>query len=118
MQEGWIGEVVGCEEELKKRFPQVAIDILNLVLAPNRSPCLVVDSSISGVTAHTCIPNRMCLPRISDVISTGPDAPALNSCVLLTLDVAKAHRRIKIHADDGGLLCFHFQSRLFRSHLH
>ena len=38
-----------------------------------------------------------------------------NFCVLLTLDVAKAHHRIKIHLDDRGLLCFQFQSRLFRS---
>ena len=38
-QEGWIEEVVGGEEELKKRFPQVAIGKLNLMLAPNRSPC-------------------------------------------------------------------------------
>ncbi len=35
---------------------------LTLVLAPNRSPRLVVDSSISGVTAHTCIPNHVCYP--------------------------------------------------------
>ena len=64
--EGWIEEVLGGEAELKKNFPHAAIGNMNVVLAPNRSPRLVVDSSISGVTAHTSIPNCMCLPRISD----------------------------------------------------
>ena len=93
----------------------MAIGKLNLVVAPGRSPRLVVDSSVSGVTANTCIPNRMASPRISDVISSAPDTPTSEACVLLTLDVSKAHRRIKIHPDDRGLLCFHFQRRLFRS---
>ncbi len=89
-QAGWIEEIVGGEEDLKQLY---------LVMAPNRSPRLVVYSSISGVTAHTCIPNRMCLPHTSDVLLAAPDAPASESCVLLTLDVAKAHGRIKIHPD-------------------
>ena len=93
----------------------MAIGKLNLVVAPGRSPRLVVDSSVSGVTANTCIPNRMALPRISDVIFSAPDTPTSEACVLLTLDVSKAHRRIKIHPDDRGLLCFHVQKRLFRS---
>ncbi len=37
MQEGWIEEVVGVENKLKQRFPQVASGKLNLALAPNRS---------------------------------------------------------------------------------
>ena len=64
----------------------------------------MVETSISGFTAPTCIPNRMCSPRISDVPSAAPNAPASKSCVLLTLDCAEAHRRIKIHPDDGGLI--------------
>ena len=115
LQCGWIEEVKGGREELQEQFSQVAIGKLNLVVAPGRSPRLVVDSSVSGVTANTCIPNRMALPRISDVISSAPDTPTSEACVLLTLDVSKAHRRIKIHPDDRGLLCFHFQGRLFRS---
>ena len=115
VESGWIEEITGGEDALRKQFPQVASGKLNLVIAPGRSPRLVVDSSVSGVTANTCIPNRMSLPRISDVISAAPDSPTSEACVQLTLDVAKAHRRIKIHPDDGGLLCFHCQKRLFRS---
>ncbi len=115
IESGWIEEVTGGEDALRKQFPQVAIGKLNLVIAPGRFPRLVVDSSVSGVTANTGIQNRMSLPRICDVISAAPDSPTSETCVQLTLDVAKAHRRIKIHPDDGGLLCFHFQNRLFRS---
>ena len=32
----------------------------------------------------------------------------------LTLDVSKAHRRILIHPDDQGLLCFHVGDQLYR----
>ncbi len=114
IESGWIKEVIGGEDALRQQFPQVAIGKLNLVIAQG-TPRLVVDSSVSGVTSNTCIPSRMALPRISDVISAAPDNPASETCVQLTLDVVKAHRRIKIHPDDGGLLCFHFQRRLFRS---
>ena len=115
LQFGWIEEIKGGDDALQEEFSQVAVGKLNLVVAPGRSPRLVVDSSVSGVTANTCIPNRMSLPRISDVISATPDSPTSEAIVLLTLDVAKAHRRIKIHPDDRGLLCFRFQMRLFRS---
>ena len=95
VESGWIEEITRGEDALRKQFPQVAIGKLNLVIAPGRSPRLVVDSPVSGVTANTCIPNRISLPRISDVISAAPESPTSEACVQLTLDVAKAHRRIK-----------------------
>ena len=73
MQEGWIEEVVGGENKLKQRFPQVASGKLNLALAPNRSCSYLNPKSHSAVV----------------------DAPASMSCVFLTLDVAKAHRIIQ-----------------------
>ena len=115
IESGWIEEIIGGEDALRQQFPQVGIGKLNLVIAQGRSPRLVVDSSVSNVTANPCIPNRMALPCISDAISAAPDSPTSQACVQLTLDVAKAHRRIKNRPDDGGLLCFHFQKRLFRS---
>lgn len=68
---------------------------LGLVCADNRAPRLVVDSTVSGVTANTHIPNRMLLPRISDVLQAAPMEASGVKLVALTLDVAKAHRRIK-----------------------
>lgn len=79
-----------------------------------RSPRLVVDSSISNVTANTCLPNRMTLPRISDVVSAAPVSCSAEEMIALVLDVAKAHRRILIHPHDAGLFCFHFNGVLYQ----
>ena len=115
LAEGWICEVHGGVDELKRQYDLVAVGKLNVVLAPGRSPRLVVDSSVSGVTDATMIPNRMCLPRITDVIAASPDVPSQQDITGLALDIAKAHRRVLIHPLDGGLLAFHFQGKLFRS---
>ena len=90
---------------------------LGLVLAEGRSPRLVVDSSISMVTANTAISNRMLLPKVSDLCQAAPLRPALalENVLLLALDVSKAHRRILIHPDDRGLLCFHAGEDLYQS---
>eukprot|EP00435_Cladocopium_sp_Y103_P002494 s2776_g1.t1 len=111
---GWIVDVPGGLTALQQQHSQVAVGKLNAVLASGRSARLVVDSSVSGVTSNTFIPNRMTLPRITDVIAASPDKPSQLSTIGLTLDIAKAHRRIMIHPEDQGLLCFHFGGRLFK----
>ena len=83
-------------------------------LAEGCSPGLVVDSSISNVTANTVIPNHMLLPRISDLMQCAPSESAVEQVVHLTLDVSKAHRRILIHPADRGLLCFHVGDELYQ----
>ena len=88
---------------------------LGLVSAENRPPRLVVDSTVSGVTQNTSIPNRMLLPRISDVLQAAPLETSSLELVAFTLDVSKAHRRIKIAPEDQGLLCFWYQDTLFKS---
>ena len=88
---------------------------LGLVSAENRPPRLVVDSTVSGVTQNTSIPNRMLLPRISDVLQAAPLEPSSLELVAFTLDVSMAHRRIKIAPEDQGLLCFWYQDTLFKS---
>ena len=88
---------------------------LGLVTAENRAPRLVVDSTISGVTSNTCIPNRMLLPKILDVLKAAPLNASATDMIAFTLDVSKAHRRIKIAPVDQGLLCFWFQDTLFKS---
>ena len=111
---GFIAHVPGGVPQLKQLYSKTAIGKLGVVLAPGRSPRLVVDSSISMVTANTALPNHMLLPRISDVIQCAPEGMAIQQMTQLTLDVAKAHRRILVHPDDGGLLCFHANGELYR----
>eukprot|EP00435_Cladocopium_sp_Y103_P069793 s1010_g34.t1 len=105
--DGFAALVPGGVDELRSKYDQVAIGKLGVVLAAGRSPRLVVDSSVSNVTSNTAIPNHMLLPKISDVMRCAPLGMAAEQVTQLTLDVSKAHRRILIHPDDRGLLCFH-----------
>ena len=114
LEAGFIAHVPGGVPALKQMYSRTAIGKLGVVFAAGRSPRLVVDSSISMVTANTVLPNHMLLPRISDVLQCSPEAMSEQQLTQLTLDVAKAHRRILVHPDDGGLLCFHANGELYR----
>ena len=111
---GFIAKIPGGLSELQATYTTTAVGKLGLVQAEGRSPRLVVDSSISNVTSNTVIPNHMLLPRIEDVISCAPTSFSLDETIQLSLDVSKAHRRILIHPEDRGLLCFHAQDSLYQ----
>ena len=115
VREGFIAHVPGGIKSLNEHYEQVAVGKLGVVLAEGRSPRLVVDSSVSNVTANTVIPNHMLLPKISDLIlQCAPEGNAVEQFLQLTLDVSKAHRRILIHPEDRGLLCFHVGDELYQ----
>ena len=98
---------------MQERYQWTAVRKLGVVIAEGRSPRLVVDSSISNVTSNIVIPNRMTLPRISDLSDCAPDTMARQQMIQLTLDVSNAHRRILIDPKDGGMLCFHANGKLY-----
>ena len=54
----------------------------------------------------------MLLPRISDVTQCAPSSMAVQQMTQLTLDASKAHRRILVAKEDGGMLCFHANGEL------
>lgn len=55
----------------------------------------------------------MLLPRISDVMQCAPSGMAVQQMIQLTLDVSKAHCRILVVKEHGGLLCFHANGELY-----
>ena len=114
VQSGFVAHVPGGLQELKSKFKRAAAGKLGVVIAEGRAPRLVVDSSISSVTADTVLPNHMLLPRINDVIRCTPTAMSQDQLIQLTLDASKAHRRILIHPEDQGMLCFHVGDQLYR----
>ena len=114
LAQGWIAIVPGGDDELRREFPVSAVGKLGVVLAEGRPPRLVVDSSVSGVTCHTVLPNRSCNPTLTDVFSSMPLSDSLERLVALVLDVAKAHRRILIRKQDRGLLCFRHKNVLYQ----
>ena len=112
LEAGWIQEYSSLQA-IEAAFPLVACGKLGLVLAEGRSPRLVVDSSISGVTQSCALPNRILLPKISDVAACAPSHLGAEEWVAASIDVRKAHRLIKIHPEDQGLLSFSWQGRFF-----
>ena len=111
---GWIREVPGGDAELRRLYQYTAVGKLGLVLAPGRPPRLVVDSSVSGVTSNTHLPNRSANPSLMGVRRSVPISDSLDQLVALVLDVAKAHRRMLIRPADRGLLCFRHAGRLYQ----
>ena len=59
--------VPGRDEELRRCYYHSAVGKLGVVLSEDRPPRLVVDSSVSGVTCHTILPNRAPNPTLTDV---------------------------------------------------
>ena len=114
LAQGWIAIVPGGDEELRRKYSVSAVGKLGVVLSEGRPPRLVVDSSVSGVTCHTALPNRSCNPTLTDVFSCMPLSDSLERLVALVLDVAKAHRRILIRQQDRGLLCFRHKNVLYQ----
>ena len=84
-------------------------------LAEGRSPRLVVDSSISGVTAACGVPSRMLLPRIADVAACAPEVPTSEPWLAVSLDIRKAHRQLKVLPLGQAWLSFSFEGRFFVS---
>ena len=115
VQAGWIKPVLGGDSELRRRYRVSAVGKLGVVIGPDRPPRLVVDSSISGVTCHTCLPNKSPNPTLADVRQCLRIFPARERLTALVLDVSKAHRRIKIRPQNQGLLCFRRRDVLYQS---
>ncbi|CAE7259471.1 unnamed protein product, partial [Symbiodinium sp. KB8] len=95
LREEWISEYASLED-IQSEFSQVALGRLGLVIAEGRSARLVVDSSISGVTSSSAIPNCISNPRIEDVSACAPSYVPPDPWVGASIDVKKAHRRMLI----------------------
>ena len=98
-----------------RRNFRTAVGKLGVVVTPDRPPRLAVDSSVSGVTSNTRLPNKAPNPSLSDVRKCMPLCPANESLAGLVLDVSKAHRRVRIRSQDQGLLCFRHRDVLYQS---
>ena len=115
LDEGWIRPVPGGDAELLSRYRHTAVGKLGVVISPDRPPRLVVDSSVSGLTSNTHLPNKAPNPSLADVRKCLPLCPANESLAALVLDVSKAHRRVRIRPADQGLLCFRHRGILYQS---
>ena len=92
--------------EAKRRYGnRCAAGRLGLVKKEGKEPRLVGDSSIPHAN-HMCrIPERIELPTLHDVAQFVSRCPQL-LWQAFSLDVAKAHKRIRVHPSERGLSLF------------
>ena len=90
LQMGWIRIrlIPGGDSEKRRMYSVTAVGKLGVVLAEGRAPRLVVDSSVSGVTSNTSLPNSSANPTLADVFLSMPLSHSRERLVALILDVA------------------------------
>ena len=90
--EGCVRPVPGNLPALASQYTKSAVGKLGVVFALR----LVVDSSVTGVTAHTRLPNRSANPILNHLRVCLPSDTAQERLRARVLDVSKARRRILI----------------------
>ena len=107
-QEYEAGYLHKCDSlaEAQARWPRVAVGKVNLIKSPNRSPRLIVDPSISGVNPSCHLPERFLLPGLGDVRLAYPLRGCSSEVAAASLDIAAAHKTVRIRASEQGLLGF------------
>ena len=99
----------------KKRWPKgIAVGKLSLVKAEGRDPRLVLDSTICQVNPLCRIPESVTMPTVQEVRrSFQPQDPTV-AYISASIDFKAAHKRVKVHDTEQGLLLFAFNGTLWR----
>ena len=110
---GWVDEIKGGLEEARQRWQNIAVGKLNVVHSTGRKPRLVLDSSCCGVNHRCALPETMILPTVDDVRNSFDTTDIGGSWLGFSLDIKAAHKQIRLHPDEQGLVIFSFQGRFF-----
>ncbi|CAE7277481.1 unnamed protein product [Symbiodinium sp. CCMP2592] len=100
-------------EEAQKKWSRIAIGKVNVIKSPNRKPRLIVDPSVSGVNPSCHIPERFLLPGLSDIRASYPMRGVVGEVEVCTLDIAAAHKTVRIRESEQGLLGFSVNGRYY-----
>ena len=107
----WLEEVP--LEEARKRWQDIAIGKMNVVLVPDKNPRLIVDETVSGVNPGCMIPERYNLPGLGDLQAGYPLRGQQSELSSFSLDIKAAHKSLLIRERDRGLAGVTFQGRTF-----
>ena len=113
ISQGWVIELPGGIEQAKTRWPQTAVGKLNVVHSTGRKPRLVLDSTCCGVNPNVTLPETMVLPTVDDVRAAFTSSDTGGDWHGFSLDIQAAHKQIRLHESDQGLVMFSFEGRLF-----
>ncbi len=113
--QGWAYRFDGTLVEAKEKFPHLAVGRLGVAFSDNRTPRLVVDSSICGLNNRCVLPERTTLPSAKDVIGYFPlrDCRSDLAGFSLDLDIKSAHKRVVIRESEQGPLGFQLNGILY-----
>ena len=84
-----------------------------MAFSDNKSPRLVVDSSICGVNNRCSIPEKTTLPSAQDVMRVYPLRNSNEPMVGFSLDIKSAHKLVVIRESDRGLLGFTLDGAIY-----
>ena len=112
---GWIQQVPGGLKAAKKRWPKgIAVGKLSLVKAEGRDPRLVLDSTICQVNPLCRIPEAVTMPTVQEVRRSFQPQDPRGAYISASIDFKAAHKRVKVHDTEQGLLLFAFNGTLWR----
>ena len=111
--QGWAYRFVGTLLEAKEKFPHLAVGRLGVAFSDNRTPRLVVDSSICGLNNRCVLPERTTLPSAKDVIGFFPLRDCRSDLAGFSLDIKSAHKRVVIRESEQGPLGFQLNGILY-----
>ena len=112
---GWIQQVPGGLKAAKKRWPMgIAVGKLSLVKAEGRDPRLVLDSTVCQVNPLCRIPEAVTMPTVQEVRRSFQPQDPRGAYISASIDFKAAHKRVKVHDTEQGLLLFAFNGTLWR----
>ena len=99
--------------QAKKRWPKgVAVGLLSVARSDQRDPRLCLDSTIPNFNAKVQIEEKSFNPCVEDIFSAKVVAHSSEG-VGLTIDVSKAHKRLRIREDEWVLSRFQHRGKLY-----
>jgi len=108
----WDGSLDQAKEKYPDRF---AVGKLRLAQQEGRDDRLTLDTTISGVTPGCFFEEKPQCPSPRSAIDfmATKDPTCSNQFVGLSIDVSKAHKRVRLHPDEYGLMFFSFQDIIY-----
>ena len=113
VSDGFVVSLGTDDTQVSQRWPKgFAFGKLGIASAEGRDPRLVLDSTAPGVNTKCRIHEKVFNPTLGDVKAAVEHRPS-RSLTPFVLDVSKAHKRIKVHPSEQGLLLFRVLNQIF-----
>ena len=114
IQQGWVVPYPGSLADAQIEFQsQVAVGKLGIAYSSHRPPRLIMDPPISGANMACHIPEKQSFPSAHDVTRSFPLRECPQSKSAFGLDIKSAHKRIRLHPSERGLMMFTFKDQLY-----